>query len=114
MNKIVNVDNTELEALKQMAMEIALRLNVIQGESLLSDTTEVRQVSPTKKAASEDEILIGKIIMIGSFFVGVAIFAACGAGSNSFLGGIAGLMVGLGLYSVHHKNKNKQRKEAAK
>jgi uncharacterized membrane protein YoaK (UPF0700 family) len=114
MNKIVNVDNTELEALKQMAMEMALRLNVLQGESLLNEKPVVRKVWPIKREANENEILIGKFVMVVSFVAGISISAACGAGINTPFFGVVGLVIGLLMYAVHFNLKTRRALESTK
>lgn len=112
MNKIVNVENSELEAIKQLALEIALRLNVLQGESLLSETADARKISTAKQAANENEILVGKVVIVASFLAGLIISSACGAGAWTPIFSVAGMVVGLGLHIAY--NKNKKNKEMPK
>ena len=68
MNKIVNVEKTELEVIKQMAMEIALRLNVLQGESLLASSATPQ---PPVGKASVKKMTKNRKLWIGTMLVAV-------------------------------------------
>lgn len=107
MNKIVNVNDLELETIKQMAMEIALRLNVLQGHSLIDGgTSGDQQVStPVKRVVTENELLVGKAIMVASFVIGLIVSAACGAGALTPFFGVVATVFSLLIYAVYYKNK---------
>lgn len=100
MNKIVNVENSELEAIKQMALEMALRLNLLQGNSLLAGN--VTPPSPEKKKLSANRKL-----WFGTMFVAAVVG---GIAANVFNQPIifAGLAIMLAAEEVFKKVRGKK------
>lgn len=99
--KTTKVDNDELESLKQQALEIALRLNVIQNGSLLDSNSNVVTLSQKQKLTTSEKIIVTAVLVIT---VGGSI-AATVFDQPMILLPVVVIAVAYNIYAARKKNK---------